>query len=131
MVGGGDRQPPVRISPLPLTDCPLGLVRLVVYGAGTLLERPILKQTLWPVFYSKKNRDTVECEIPASFVLPEGVPGGEWEAIPVAESELDGNYAGRLREILNSSEVYSSDFPVECRDRLAVALGKLSEEQAG
>lgn len=131
MVGGDVRREPVRISPLPLTDCPLGLVKLVVYGAGTLLERPILKQTLWPVLYSKNNRDTVECEIPASFVLPEGVPGGEWEAIPVAESELDGSDTGRLREILNGSEFYSSDFPAECRDRLAAALRKLSDEQAG
>ena len=130
MFGGGARREPLTIS-LPLSDCPLGLVRIDVYQECGLLERRVLRSTLWPVYTSQDDTEILDHEIPASFVMPDDHPDGlDWAAIPVTESDLGTTELPRLREILLDGLVHSQHFPKECLQKLQAFLQKHSEEKA-
>lgn len=131
MVGGGAKREPLNIS-LPLSKCPLGLVRIDVYQESGLLERRLQRSTLWPVYISQNNPEELDREIPASFVIPSDHPGGlDWVAIPVTESDLGATDLPRLREILQDGLVHTRDFfPTECLGKLQAFLQKHGEEKA-
>jgi|GEM_PF-2975612 len=131
MVGGGANREPLAIS-VPLSDCPLGLVRIDVHQDSGLLERRVLRSTLWPVYISQNDSEILDHEIPASFVMPDDHAGGlNWDAVPVTETDLRIADLPRLREILCDGLVHSSQhFPTECLQKLQAFLQKHREEKA-
>lgn len=131
MVGGGANREPLTVRAL-LSDCPLGLVRIDVYQDSGLLERRVLRSSLWPVYISQNRSEILDHEIPASFVMPDDHAGGvKWDAVPVTETDLRIADLPRLREILRDGLVHSSQhFPPECLQKLQAFLQKHNDEKA-
>jgi len=131
MLGGGAKMPPLTVR-LKLDECPLGLVRIEVWQKTGLLGKQVLRSTLWPVFYSQNDRQLLDNEIPASFVIPDGDDRAlDWDVIPLKETDIQAADVPRIQEILKEGLVLSKHFPEECRTSLQRLLQKLNEQKAG
>lgn len=122
LAGGGTRREPIQVS-APLSECPLGLIRVNVYQSDGLLGKKTVCHSLFPLFFSGTTSDQLSADIPVDWAVGGSIDVPlEYECVSVNEQDLSESDYQRIKEILKQRVLYGAGFPANCLNRLQSLL---------